>query len=117
MGLPFQLAPITGIILTSISIIIVTIIAIIIIVNVVVIIITIIIVIITVIFSTYGLVNIWSLLGPSCGLFGTRKSPLNLVQLICSSMSGQARCAGFGAPLLARRYGSGLGGYMQVGRI
>ena len=115
MGLPFQSAPITGIILTSITIIIVTIITIIIIVNVVVIII--IIVIITVMFSTYGLVNIWSLLGPSCGLFGTRKSPLTLVQLICSSMSGQARCAGFGAPLLARRYGSGLGGYMQVGRI
>ena len=114
MGLPFQSAPITGIILTSITIIIVTIITIIIIVNVVVIII---IVIITVMFSTYGLVNIWSLLGPSCGLFGTRKSPPNLVQLICSSMSGQARCGGFGAPLLARRYGLSLGGYMQVGRI
>ena len=115
MGLPFQSAPITDIIFTDITIIIVTIITIITIVNVVIIII--IIVIITVMLSTYGLVNIWSLLGPSCGLFGTRKSPQNLVQLICSSMSGQARCAGFGAPLLARRYGSGLGGFMQVGRI
>ena len=50
-GLPFQSAPITGIILTSITIIIVTIITIII-ANVVVIIITIIIVIITAMFST-----------------------------------------------------------------
>ena len=76
MGLPFQSAPITGIILTSIAIIIITIITIIIAVNVVIIIA----VIITVILSTYGLLKIWCLLGPSCGLLGSRQSP----QIWCS---------------------------------